>query len=320
MRAPAGWAASEGTLARELVMSGHGLHTGHRVEVRIHPVPGAPAGHGIVFRRMRSGRELATLRADPALREAQPLCTMLRAREAQVRGVGVRTVEHLLAALLVSSIDHAVVELDAEEVPILDGSAAPWIAAIEACGRKALARPKRFIRVKKPVAVSDDAGAQRREMRVEPCAHYELSVRNDLKGFGDMHWEGTLTPDVFAREIAPSRSYGRVKWALPAIVAGYVKRTPILRGARLSCTASIVGNRVIGGMRLPDEFVRHRVLDLVGDLALAGAPLLGRVSALRPSHEMNYRLLAALLADGDAWEWAACTEQDDTTRSTTSAD
>lgn len=310
MRAPEGWRDTQGTLAHELTLTGHGLHTGRRVNVRILPVPDATAAHGIVFRRVASGREVATLRADPALREAQPLCTMLRTREGvsqgKGKGEGVRTVEHLLASLLVCGIDHAIVELDAEEVPILDGSAAPWIEAIRACGRTALAQPQRFIRVTKPVVVTDGAGSQRREMRIEPCERYEVSVRNDLKGFGDMHWEGALTPDVFAREIAPSRSYGRVKWALPAIAAGYVKRTPILRGARLSCTASIVGNRVIGGMRLPDEFVRHRVLDLVGDLALAGAPLLARVSALRPSHEMNWRLLSALLAERDAWTWAEC--------------
>ncbi|WP_434661802.1 UDP-3-O-acyl N-acetylglycosamine deacetylase [Paraburkholderia sp. A3BS-1L] len=308
MRAPAGWEGTEGTLARELVMAGHGLHTGRRVQVRIRPV--AEAGTGIVFRRLHAGQEVAILRADPALREAQPLCTMLRARKATSSGTkagaGVRTVEHLLASLLACGIDHALVELDAEELPILDGSAAPWIDAMRACGRTALAHPKRFLRVKKAIVVADGTGAQRREMCVEPCERYEISVRNDLKGFGDMLWQGEMTPEVFAREIAPSRSYGRVKWALPAIVAGYVKRTPILRGAWISCTASIVGNRVIGGMRLPDEFVRHRVLDLVGDLALAGAPLLGRVSALRPSHEMNYRLLSALLADADAWEWAEC--------------
>lgn len=119
-----------------------------------------------------------------------------------------------------------------------------------------------------------------------------------------MHWGGVLTPDVFAAEIAPSRSYGRIKWAIPAIVAGYLRGVPILRGARPSCTASIVGSRVVGGLRQPDEFVRHRVLDLVGDLALAGAPLLGRVSAFRPSHEMNFRLIEALLSTAGAWEWA----------------
>lgn len=300
MSAPAGWQAREGTLARELALSGHGLHTGRRVRVRIAPADGGAHARGIVFRRVWDGRVLATLAAGPALHRAQPLCTMLRNED----GVGVRTVEHLLASLLACEIDHAIVELDAEEVPILDGSALPWVDALRACGRVALPAPKRFIRVLKPVVVTDGDGAARREMRVEPAARYELSVRNDLKGFGDMHWGGVLTPDVFAAEIAPSRSYGRIKWAIPAIVAGYLRGVPILRGARPSCTASIVGSRVVGGLRQPDEFVRHRVLDLVGDLALAGAPLLGRVSAFRPSHEMNFRLIEALLSTAGAWEWA----------------
>jgi UDP-3-O-[3-hydroxymyristoyl] N-acetylglucosamine deacetylase len=301
MNAPAGWRTSEGTLARELELTGHGLHTGRRVRVRI--VPGEPSAgsSGIVFRRMHAGRVLAELPVSLALRRAQPLCTMLQAPE----GVGVRTVEHLLASLLTCEIDHATVELDAEEVPILDGSALPWVDAIRACGRVALPGAKRFIRVLRPVTVTNgESSGQPRHMTIEPAERYEMSVRNDLKGFGDLHWEGAITPETFAAEIAPSRSYGRVKWAVPAIVAGYLRGTPILRGARPSCTASIVGSSVLGGMRMPDEFVRHRVLDLVGDLALAGAPLLGRVTALRPSHEMNFRLVAALLAASDAWEWA----------------
>ncbi|KVE24366.1 UDP-3-O-[3-hydroxymyristoyl] N-acetylglucosamine deacetylase [Burkholderia singularis] len=298
MSAPAGWQMREGTLARELAIAGRGLHTGRRVNVRI--LPADARTRGVVFRRLEGGRELATLAADPSLRRAQPLCTMLRNAD----GVGVRTIEHLLASLLACEIDHATVELDAEELPILDGSAQPWVDALRACGRAALPAPKRFIRVLKPVVEAHGAGAARREMRIEPAERYELSVRNDLKGFGDMHWHGVLTPDVFATQIAPSRSYGRIKWAIPAIVAGYLRGVPILRGARPSCTASIIGKRVVGGLRQPDEFVRHRVLDLIGDLALAGAPLLARVSAWRPSHEMNFRLVEKLLSTPGAWEWA----------------
>jgi UDP-3-O-[3-hydroxymyristoyl] N-acetylglucosamine deacetylase len=304
LKLPAGWQASEGTLAKPLALAGHGLHTGKRVNVRILPVSPTGERHGIVFRRVRDGSELGVLAADPALRCAQPLCTMLHA----IDGIGVRTVEHLLASLLACEIDHAIVELDAEEVPILDGSAQPWIYAIAGCGRAALPRPKRFLRVLRPVSVVDGTGSARREMHAEPAEHYELSVHNnDLAGFGDMHWSGRLTPRTFADEIAASRSYGRIRSAVPAIVAGYVRGVPILRGAGLSCTASIIGKRVIGGMRHPDEFVRHRVLDLVGDLALAGGPLLGRVSALRPSHEMNYRLLATLLGTTGACEWVDLT-------------
>ncbi len=303
VKLPAGWQASEGTLARPLELSGHGLHTGRRVNVRILPVANAESAgerHGIVFRRMHKGRALGTVAADPALRRGQPLCTMLNGND----GLGVRTVEHLLASLLACEIDHAIVELDAEEVPILDGSAQPWIDAILACGRTALPRPKRFLRVLKTVSVADGEGAARREMRVEPADEYALSVHNnDLKGFGDMEWHGKLTPRAFAEEIASSRSYGQIKWAVPAIVVGYLRGWPILRGARLSCTAAVVGKRVVGGLRQPDEFVRHRVLDMVGDLALAGAPLLGHVSARRPTHEMNYRLLAALLGTPGGYEW-----------------
>ncbi|WP_144106945.1 UDP-3-O-acyl N-acetylglycosamine deacetylase [Paraburkholderia sp. BCC1886] len=300
VKLPSGWHASEGTLARPLVLSGRGLHTGQRVNVRILPVDPAGERHGIVFRRVRGGAPLGVVAADPALRLGQPLCTMLRGAD----GVGVRTVEHLLGSLLVCEIDHAIVELDAEEVPILDGSAQPWIDAIKACGRAALPQPKRFLRVLKSVGVADGTGAALREMRVEPADHYRLSVHNnDLKGFGDMEWHGELTPRTFADEIASARSYGQIKWAVPAIVVGLLSGKPILRGARLSCTAAIVGKRVVGGLRQPDEFVRHRVLDLVGDLALAGAPLLGHVTARRPTHEMNYRLLAALLGTPGAYEW-----------------
>ncbi|HEM8494221.1 TPA: UDP-3-O-acyl N-acetylglycosamine deacetylase [Burkholderia multivorans] len=299
MKAPQGWQTSEGTVARPVAMTGHGLHTGRRVQVWILPVEPSDGHHGIVFRRLHGGRELGVLTAGPALRRAQPLCTMLRSED----GLGVRTVEHLLASLLACEIDHAIVELDAEEVPILDGSARPWIDAITAGGRTALSRAKRFLRVLKPVSVADGAGATRRELRIEPADRYEFSVRDDLKGFGDMQWDGLLTPRTFVSEIASSRSYGRIKWAVPAIAVGYLTGTPILRGARPSCTASIIGNHVIGGLRAPDEFVRHRVLDLVGDLALAGAPLLGRVTAHRPTHEMNYRLLSALIGTPGACEW-----------------
>lgn len=296
MSVPAGWHSNEGTLARSLELSGRGLHTGRRVNVRV--VPGEAGG--IVFRRMGRGRALADLPASPTMRLAQPLCTMLEDQS----GVRVRTVEHLLASLLACEIDHAIVELDAEEVPILDGSALPWTQAINSCGRRSLPSRKRFIRVLQPISVEDGSGTKNvRSMRIEPCDRYEMSVRNDLNGFGNLHWDGAITPASFATEIAPSRSYGRVKWAALAILVGYLRGVPILRGARLSSTAAIVGSKVIGGMRLPDEFVRHRVLDLIGDLALGGAPLLGRVTALRPSHEMNYRLLAALLAERDAWEW-----------------
>ncbi|MDR5757598.1 UDP-3-O-acyl N-acetylglycosamine deacetylase [Caballeronia sp. LZ035] len=302
IHAPAGWQREQGTLARELEIEGRGLHTGRRVKVRIVPVDPAVRGAraGIWFERSRGGRKLAAVPVDPSLRHGQPLCTMLRSSD----GTGIRTVEHLLASLLTQEIDHATVHLDAEEVPILDGSATPWCDALRDAGRAPLAHGKRFVRVLKAVTVEQADGKEVRRMCIEPSDRYELDVRTDLRGFPDLRWQGTVTPAAFASEIAPSRSYGRLKWAVLAIAAGIVTGKPILRGARPSSTATIVGNSVMGGLRMPDEFVRHRALDLIGDLAMAGAPILGRVTAWRPSHEMNYRLLAALLADRDAWELA----------------
>ena len=293
MTAVTGWSDDQGTLARAVSVNGHGLHTGRKVRLQIDP---APLGHGIVFRRMRGTTLLGELKAEPGLRLAQPLCTALQTPE----GLRVRTTEHLLAALLACEIDHALVTLDAEEVPILDGSALPWIQLLQDAGRQAFAVPKRFVKILQPLRVGD---GDNRYTSIAPHDSYQLQVRNDLKGFGQMCWEGDLTPTSFARDIAPSRSYGRLKWAIPAIAGGFLKGVPILRGARPSCTATIIGGSVHGGMRLPAEFVRHRVLDMVGDLALLGAPLLGRIEAHRPSHEMNYQLAAALLKQPESWCW-----------------
>ncbi len=295
---PAGWDSIAGTLARELCMHGRGLHTGRRVTVRILPMQPGAARRGIVFRRVKSGQILAELPVRPDLWRKHPLCSTLQAEN----GAQVRTVEHLLAALLMSEIDEAVVELDAEELPIFDGGAERWIAAIKGCGRVPLTRRKRFIRLLRPFAMEFPEAKSR--YVIDPASVYAVSCSCKSAGFPRMRWTGRLTPASFAREVAPARSYGAVKWAIPAIVSGLVAGTPILRGASFSSVAAIWGNRVIGGMRFPNEFARHRVLDLVGDFALAGAPLLGKITVIRPTHERNQKVISALLAAEDAWEWA----------------
>jgi UDP-3-O-[3-hydroxymyristoyl] N-acetylglucosamine deacetylase len=120
---------------------------------------------------------------------------------------------------------------------------------------------------------------------------------------GEWRWQGTLTPALFRDEIAAARSFGRVKLAIPAMLYGLARGIPILRGAGPWCAATLVGRRVLGGARMPDEFVRHKLVDMLGDFALLGTPLLGRVTALRPTHDGNYGLMAALMADEAAWRW-----------------
>ncbi|KAB1072308.1 UDP-3-O-acyl-N-acetylglucosamine deacetylase [Methylobacterium planeticum] len=287
---------SEGTLAASFEKHGSSLHTGRHANVRLSP---AAAGTGVVFqRRLRSGRVVA-VPARWQARVSQPLCTALQAPD----GTLVRTVEHLLAALSALAIDNALVEIDAEELPIFDGSATPWCEAIRDAGRVDLDVPRTMIKVLRSVEVRDG----RRSLRIEPAERLSIAAHLALAHFGEMRWEGVITPESFVRDLAPSRSFGRLKWALPAKLYTYLTRRPVLRGANLSTTAGIVGGRIIGGMRVPEEPVRHRVLDLVGDLSLAGHSILGRVTAAHTGHELNHALVAKLMRDPFAWEIVGAT-------------
>ncbi|GJE17100.1 UDP-3-O-acyl-N-acetylglucosamine deacetylase [Methylobacterium marchantiae] len=281
----------QATLSAGFGLTGYGLHTGRRVTVTVAP---ATDNHGIVFRRILSRGRAVDVPASWRFRETQPLCTALRS----VEGPLVRTVEHLLAALSAYRIDNALISLDAEELPIFDGSALPWCVGLRASGRTESDAPRRSIRVLRPLEVC----REHRTLRIEPADALHISGRLELSHFSAMHWSGTITPERFTEELAPSRSFGRLKWAIPAKIYGFLMCKPLLRGATLSSTAGIIGGRVLGGMKVPDEPVRHRMLDLIGDLALAGYPILGRIEAAHTGHELNHTLVEALMNDPDAWE------------------
>lgn len=283
--------ARQATLAAAFERLGPGLHTGRRAKVQVSP---AAAGSGILFRRRFEDGRSADVPALWRYRESQPLCTALRSPE----GVLVRTVEHLLAALSAHRIDNALVEIDAEELPIFDGSALPWCAGIREAGRVEQDAPRRAVRVLRPVEVR----AGERCLRVEPCDVLRISAHLALAHFPAMDWTGPVDPETFDHDLAPSRSFGRLKWAVPLKIYSALTGKPVLRGANLRTTAGILGSRVVGGMRVPDEPVRHRALDLVGDLALIGHPLLGHVTAAHTGHELNHALVARLMAEADAWE------------------
>ncbi|GJE26851.1 UDP-3-O-acyl-N-acetylglucosamine deacetylase [Methylobacterium organophilum] len=283
-------ATSQATLARPFALSGRGLHTGARATVRVSP---APAGHGILFRRQLKGGRSAEVPALWPFRVSQPLCTAI-----QRDGVLVRTIEHLMASLSALRIDNALVEIDAEELPIFDGSAVPWCTAIREAGRVAQEAPRRRIRVRRPVAVADG----RRRLSIAPGEGLFVSGHVALAHFGPLDWAGPVTPESFVAELAPSRSFGRYLRAMAGRAYGTVTRKPFLRGCGPHSAALLLRGRVIGGMRLPAEPVRHRLLGVVGDLALAGHPIEGRVEAAHTGHELNHALLAKLMADEGAWE------------------
>ncbi len=280
----------QATLIRPFERSGQSLHSGRHATVRVCP---APADHGIVFRRrLRDGRVIDI----PALwyhREPQPLSSALR-RE----GILVRTIEHLMASLSALQIDNAVVEIDADELPIFDGSATPWCEAIRASGRSEQAQPCRRIRVRRTVSVTNG----RRHIRIESGSGLHVTGHIALSHFGAVDWSGSITPETFVNEIAPSRSFGRFARAMAGRAFGYVARKDFLQGVSRHSAALLVRGHVLGGMRVPGEPVRHRVLDLIGDLALVGHPVEGWVTAFHTGHELNHALVAALMKDTTAWE------------------
>jgi UDP-3-O-[3-hydroxymyristoyl] N-acetylglucosamine deacetylase len=282
----------QATLAVAFARSGRSLHSGRHATIRVSP---APAGHGIVFRRrFRDGRAVDV----PALwsyRESQPLSSAIR-RE----GVLVRTIEHLMAALSALRIDNVLAEIDADELPIFDGSATPWCEAILAAGRAEQPIPCRTIRILRPVTVSDG----RRRVQIGPGSGLHVTGHVALAHFGAIDWAGFVTPESFVREIAPARSFGRYVRAMAGRAFGYATRRDFLQGVSPRTAALLWRGHILGGMRVPGEPVRHRILDLIGDLALAGHPVEGRIEAFHTGHELNHALVAALMRDPTSWTLA----------------
>lgn len=280
----------QSTIRAPVTLGGHGLHTGRHATVTVSP---AAVDEGVVFLRVRRGSAPERIPALWRHATRRPLCTAL----AVGGGDPLLTVEHLLASLAALRIDNAVITVDGDELPIFDGSATRWCAALLKAGRRVQDRPRRHIRLLRPIEVV----REHRILRLEPADRLTLDVGIALRGFGPLAWAGEVTPDGFVAEIAPARSFGRLKWALPLKLYSLAKRQPVLRGAGFRSTAVLWGGRVIGGMRVPDEPVRHRALDLIGDLSLAGLPILAHVTARHVGHEINGALVAKLMADPGSW-------------------
>ena len=210
----------------------------------------------------------------------------------------VSTAEHVLAALAGLGVDNAVVEIDGPEAPIMDGSAAPFVAAIDQVGLETLEQPRRYIKVLKPVRVA--LGDAYGEIRPNPRGfRIEAEVEFDHPLIGRQSLALDLRPDSFRREIARARTFGFMRDVTTLWNAGYAL------GASLENTLVVSDNRILNpeGLRFPDEFVRHKILDAVGDLALAGGPLLATYRSARGGHKLNHAMVCALMSDASAWTW-----------------
>jgi UDP-3-O-[3-hydroxymyristoyl] N-acetylglucosamine deacetylase len=210
----------------------------------------------------------------------------------------VSTAEHVLAALCGLGVDNALVEIDGPEAPIMDGSAAPFVAAIDLVGIETLDEPRRHIKVLKPVQVA--LGDAFGEILPNPRGfRIEAEVQFDHALIGRQTLAVDVKPETFRRDIARARTFGFMRDVASLWNQGYAL------GASLENTLVVSDNRILNpeGTRFPDEFVRHKVLDAVGDLALAGGSLLATYRSVRGGHKLNHAVLCALMSDASAWTW-----------------
>jgi UDP-3-O-[3-hydroxymyristoyl] N-acetylglucosamine deacetylase len=264
---------------------GIGLHCGQPVAMTLRP---APPNTGIVFRRNDAGAEI---RASWATTIESALSTVLSNGE----GIQIGTIEHLMAALAGSQIDNAVVELDGPEVPIMDGSAAPFMLMIERAGIVPQDAVRRAVKVLKPVSVSANGASAALLPEHGFSMSFEIDFDNPLIRRQDITLN--FEPGTFKAELAPARTFGLLDdWPR-------LKAAGLARGGSLDNAIVVSGNRVLndGGLRFADEFVRHKLVDALGDLYLAGGPIIGHFRGLRSGHALTRRLVAALFADRDAW-------------------
>ena len=280
--------ARQTTLAREVRLTGTGVHSGAPVSLTLHP---AEADTGLRFLVTKRGRVIAEIPADVRYVKNLTLCTVI----GDDAGVTVGTVEHLLAALRGLSIDNLYIEIDSKEVPIMDGSSAVFVDAIDRVGIRELSEPRKFIKVLKSVRVEENGCWG----ELEPHTGFSLDVEIDFATpvIGRQRIEFEMSPGVFRNELSRARTFGFMSDVEKLWKAG------LALGADLTNCVAIGEDKVMNreGLRYPQEFVRHKMLDAVGDLALAGAPLLGAYRSYRGGHKLNSMVLQALFADETNW-------------------
>lgn len=283
------------TLKSKVTFQGVGLHSGKQVRMTVYP---ASAEYGIWFKRTDVSKADNLVAALWHQVERTPLCTRLR----NSSDVTVSTVEHVMAALAGCGVHNALIELNGPEVPILDGSAADFVSAFLDVGIRDLMTPSRVIRIVKPVEVSDGPVVA----RLDPAPGFELRFHIDFedKAIGDQSKGLSMANGTFVRELCDSRTFCRQSDVDAMRAAGLA-----LGGTFLNAVV-VDGAKVLspGGFRHRDEAVRHKMLDAVGDLALAGGPIFGRYTGERAGHSMTNTLLRALFADPSNYVVETCSE------------
>ena len=276
----------ETTIQRPVAASGVGLHSGVPVSIRITP---APPSTGIVFLR-------TDLERFPVPANWRNVARVSYATSLMRQGVLISTTEHLLSVFYSMGVDNAYVEIDNLEVPILDGSGEPFVKMIERAGLRRYRRRRRYLRIRRPVTVED----RDKRISILPADRFllscEIQFNHPLVGRQSVEME--VTPGRYASELAPARTFGF------SHELDQMRNMGLIRGASLDNAVCFERESVMnpGGLRFPDECCRHKALDLIGDLALIGKPLLGHVIAERAGHAMHAALVARIMSDPSLYE------------------
>lgn len=279
------------TLKSPIHCSGIGLHSGHKVQISLHP---AEVDTGIRFELTAGKHEGLVIPAHWSNAVESPLCSTLTGPD----GARIMTVEHLLSAFSGCNIDNALVKINADEVPVMDGSAAPFVFLIECAGAVEQDKPRRAVKVLRDVTVRDG----KRVAKLAPADGFDIAFEIDFesRAIRRQSWTNRITEGLFKRDIARARTFGFFE------EVDKLREMGLARGGSLDNAIVIDGDEILNkdGLRYEDEFVRHKVLDLIGDLALAGGPILGRFHGVKVGHATTLRLLQKLFSDKDNWSWA----------------
>lgn len=285
------------TLRNRIGCAGVGLHSGQQVRFTVYP---AKADSGVTFQRtdLRSAYESDGLDISVQAHFSHVSNTQLGSTLTNAAGVSVATVEHLMAAFAGCGIDNARVDLDGPELPVLDGSSAPFVMLLECAGVMRLAARRRYIRILETVRVEED-GKHASLSPFEGSA-FDIQIEFPSALIGKQSYAYQAAPDKFKTEIASARTFGFLH------EVDHLKSIGLARGGSLQNALVLDGDKLLneGGLRFPDEFVRHKILDAIGDLYLAGAPIIGRFEGIRTGHSLNHKLLLALFNNPRAWEYA----------------
>jgi len=278
------------TLASPATIYGVGLHTGARVHLRLSR---APANTGIVFRRI--DLEGFTIEA-----RAKNVARVSYATSLMKKGVLISTTEHLLSALAASGVDNVFIDIDSLEVPIIDGSALPFWRLIQQAGLKQQRARRTYVKVLRPVEVVE----VNRRVSVFPADRLRITCRIEFSHalIGEQSMDFVPANGGYEAEVAPARTFGFLE------EVERLRNSGLIRGGTLENAVVLTREGVMNpeGLRFPDEFCRHKVLDLIGDLALLGHPLIGHVVAERAGHAMHYALVSRLLREKNSWTLVEC--------------